>query len=138
MKKIIFISCGGSKLDHSSRARDLYVGTLFKKSMAYAKTLNPDEIYILSAKHGLLELDDIIEPYDMALNNMKKLARLKWADRVLSQLSGRTDIRNSEFIFFAGKKYRENLTAHLRHYSVPMERKPIGKQLKWLKCKIDV
>ena len=35
-----------------------------KKNLAHAKKLNPDAIYILSAKHYLLPLDKVIEPYD--------------------------------------------------------------------------
>lgn len=51
-------------------AKDMYVSDLFKKSLEYARRLNPAKIYILSAKYGLLELDDMIEPYEITLNEM--------------------------------------------------------------------
>ena len=53
MKKIVLISCGKDKCNQRAKARDMYKGSLFKKSLRYAQKLNPDQIFILSAKHGL-------------------------------------------------------------------------------------
>jgi len=49
MKKIVLISCVSKKLHHKSKAQDLYVSSLFLKNLQYAKSLNPDKIFILSA-----------------------------------------------------------------------------------------
>ncbi len=133
MKKVVLLSCGKSKLNHASPASALYVGDLFKKSLAYAESLRPDAIFILSAKHGLLELDQVIEPYEMTLNKMKKEDRLKWSQGVLSRLFQTTDFRDSEYVFLTGAKYRENLVPHLHRVSVPMEGMSFGQQLGWLK-----
>ena len=42
----------------------MYISPLFQKMMAYAERLNPKGIFILSAKYGLLNPNDIIEPYE--------------------------------------------------------------------------
>lgn len=115
----------------------MYRGSLFKKSLRYAQKLNPDKIFILSAKHGLLELDTEIEPYDMTLNNMNTHERRQWADQVLGSLRAHSDIDNDDFIFLAGRKYREFLICHIRHSSVPMKGLKIGEQLKWLNEQIN-
>jgi cytoplasmic iron level regulating protein YaaA (DUF328/UPF0246 family) len=39
--------------------------------MTYAERLNPKAIFILSAKYGLLNPNDIIEPYEQTLKMMK-------------------------------------------------------------------
>ena len=39
-------------------------------NLKFAKSLNPDNIFILSAKYGLIDLDEEIEPYDKTLNLM--------------------------------------------------------------------
>lgn len=52
-KKIGLISCVSKKLNCKTKAKDLYTSPLFKYSLAYARKLNPDKIYILSAKYGL-------------------------------------------------------------------------------------
>jgi hypothetical protein len=43
----------------------MYISPLFRKMMAYAKTLSPKRIFILSAKYRLLTPDDLIDPYQV-------------------------------------------------------------------------
>lgn len=43
---IVFLSCTKSKNKGEYKAKDLYSSPLFKKSYQYAKSLNPDNIYI--------------------------------------------------------------------------------------------
>ena len=61
MAKVVLISCVSKKLLHKSMAQDLYVSPLFQKNLQYAKSLNSDKIFILSAKYGLLKLNEEIE-----------------------------------------------------------------------------
>lgn len=132
MKKIILISCVSKKLEHKAKSKDLYISPLFVKNLQYAETLNPDQIYILSAKYGLLHLNDVVESYDVTLNNMSTLQIREWAEGVLNQLRLVTDLNYDEFIFLAGNNYRKYLLPHLKHYNLPMEGLSIGKQLQWL------
>ena len=128
-KKIVLISCVSKKLSRKSKARDLYISTLFKKNLQYAIMLHPDQIFILSAKYGLVGLDDEIEPYDLTLNTMSAQENREWAKRVLSQLSEKADLTDDRFIFLAGAKYRKYLVPHMTHVEVPMEGLRIGEQL---------
>ncbi|PCH92471.1 MAG: hypothetical protein COB84_10610 [Rhodobacteraceae bacterium] len=132
MSEIYLLSCVKSKLSYSCPAQDMYVSALFKKMLKYAQSKNPDYIFILSAKYGLLGLSDIIEPYEKTLNKMGKHDREEWAEAVLEQLKDKTDVKNDKFTFLAGQKYRENLIPSITHYSLPMEGMPFGQQLKWL------
>ncbi len=132
MRTVVLISCVSQKLDYKSKAKNLYISTLFKKNMAYAEKLQPTKIYILSAKYGLLELDDEIEPYDLTLNTMGVKQKKIWAENVLGQLQKVEDIKNTNFIFLAGANYRKNLVGHMPHYDVPMAGLKIGKQLQFL------
>lgn len=136
MAKIVLISCVSKKRNHKSSAQDLYVSPLFRKNLQYAKTLNPDDIFILSAEYGLLRLDEEIEPYDKTLNKMRSNEIKEWANSVLNQLKKSTDVDNDEFIFLAGNNYRKFLLQHIRNYKIPMLGLGIGKQLKWLTEKI--
>ena len=73
MARIVFLSCTKSKLDKSSQAQDLYSASpMFKKTLEYGKSLKPDKMYILSAKHHLTPLTKILEPYDLTLKEMGK------------------------------------------------------------------
>ena len=136
MAKVVLISCVSKKLHHKSKAQDLYVSPLFQKNLKYAKTLNPDKIFILSAKYGLLKLNKEIEPYDETLNKMRSNEIKEWANSVLNQMRKSTDIENDEFIFLAGNNYRKFLLPHLIHYKIPMLGLSIGKQLQCLSKRI--
>lgn len=132
MRKIILISCVSQKLPYKASARHLYVSPLFKKNLAYAQSLDPDSIYVLSAKYGLVDLDQEIEPYDLTLNNMTAYQIKIWAAHVLIQLSKKADLGQDHFIFLAGQKYRKYLLPKLHSYEIPLEGLPIGKQLQFL------
>jgi hypothetical protein len=136
MAKIILISCVSKKLKHKSKAQDLYVSPLFQKNLRYAKSLSPDNILILSAEYGLIDLDREIEPYDKTLNRMSSHEIKEWADSVLSQLQKVSDLNKDEFVFLAGNNYRKFLLPHIKDYKIPMLGLGIGKQLKWLTEKI--
>lgn len=133
MKKIVLISCVSLKLPHKARVEDLYTSTLFKLNLKYAKKLKPDAIFILSAKHGLLDLAVEIAPYDVTLNEMHTAERKVWAKAVLEQLGKRTNLQSDHFIFLAGQNYRKYVAPSLASFEVPLEGLPIGKQLQKLK-----
>jgi cytoplasmic iron level regulating protein YaaA (DUF328/UPF0246 family) len=92
MQKIVLISCVSKKRDQICRARDLYISPLFKKNLQYAQKLTPDKIFILSAKYGLVGLDDEIEPYDLTLNTMSSREIKRWATGVLRVLAQKADL----------------------------------------------
>lgn len=110
---------------------------LFSKAYSYA-VKNYDFVAILSAKYGLLFLDDKIEPYELTLNNMDASQRKKWAEKVFSQMECRLGLEEFDRVFFhAGKKYREELIPRLENIGVkcetPLKHLGIGKQKAWYK-----
>jgi len=67
-KLIIIITCGSTKALTKSRAEKMYVGGHFKNCLKWAKSSTITEnIFILSAKYGLLKLDEMIAPYDLKM-----------------------------------------------------------------------
>lgn len=70
------IPCGGAKVDHAAPARDLYTGTMFRHTLDKAiecaaldeaAGLGPARVLVLSGKYGLVELDEVLEPYDLQM-----------------------------------------------------------------------
>lgn len=137
MYKIVLISCVSKKQSVTSRADEMYISSLFKLNLQLAKKLRPDYIFILSAKYGLITLEDIIEPYDLTLNKMSKIDRINWAKKVLNELQQQTNLQKDHFIILAGNRYREYLIQHFNSYEVPMEGLKIGQQLQFLKGQIE-
>jgi hypothetical protein len=70
MEKLVIIPCGGAKLTEPAPAADIYIGSMFADTLRTARTMTSDEnIRILSAKHGLRKLDEIVEPYDVKMGS---------------------------------------------------------------------
>ena len=142
MKEIVLISCVSKKLDGTHEAYKLYSpSVLFKAHWNYAiKKLkkNPKkEIFIISAKYGLLSPFKKIPKYDVTLKTMSKKDKVKWAEMVVSQLKEKFNIEETTFIILAGKDYYEELIKLLPHYKlIPEDPLPIGKRVQWFQREI--
>src|SRR6056297_348792 len=135
-RTIILISCSSRKSIKPAPATKLYQGTLFKASMAWAEQQRPDAIYILSARHHLVEPDQVLEQYDLTLNAMPTAELRQWSDTVLEQLRSIADIQRDRFIILAGDKYRRFLTPHLHNVELPLESMRIGEQVQFLQQQV--
>ena len=120
MKTIVLISCSSEKESTATTAEQLYTSSLFKKSLARAKKLNPDAIYILSGKHHLLPLDKVIEPYNQRVSR-KKDENEAWGAKVIEQLKKVTDLQNDKFIIYAGKDYVTPIKSSLKNVILPFD-----------------
>jgi len=132
--RIVLIPCSKTKACESTIARDMYKGTLFKKSLAYAEKLNPDSIFILSDKYGLIPLDKCIEPYDKDIRKFSSKEKKEWGERVIEQMrSAGLDLEKDTFIVFAGEDYCEPLSSAIKDICRPLKGLRQGEQLRKLK-----
>ncbi len=148
MKRIVLISCVSKKKSTKSKAKDLYVSPLFKTSLAYAYSLKPDEIFVLSALHHLLDLEAEIEPYNITLSNIPKsikkdglivlssAEKIEWGKKVVAMLSERTDLQRDHFIILAGREYIKPILPYLLNIDDRLRGMSIGKRLSYLKSQI--
>lgn len=128
MLTIGLVGCGKGKLERAARARDLYTGALFRKASAYCSA-NYAVWFILSAKHGILEPNEVIDPYDLSLKDMPLAARQTWAHRVLKQIDER-GLSEGKFYIHAGERYSEHPEPSLNSERL-LRGLSIGKQLAW-------
>ena len=134
MSVVGLVACGAGKRAEPAEARILYTSPLFTKSMEYVEK-RCNKWYILSAKHGLLNPDQVIAPYEKSLNTKSRAEREGWAAKVWRDLE-KWLVPDDEVIMLAGKKYREFLAPRINNHGcqikVPMEGLGIGRQLQWL------
>lgn len=83
---IVLIGCGRHKKKSPTLARDLYTSARFKTSKTIAKNIEAN-FFVLSAKHGLLEPDQLVEPYDVDISALNEDEKNQWADSVLKSIS---------------------------------------------------
>lgn len=133
---IIFLSCVKSKAATKCEAQKMYTSDLFKKSLEYAKSLKPNKIYILSAKYGVLELDEIISPYEQTLNAMTEKERKIWAYKVVKQCEIKGVDFTEKAIFLCGNNYRKYVMQKFKSASAPLSELGIGRQLQFYKNNI--
>lgn len=126
---VVLIACCAKKKDGRCKAEELYQGALFKKSLAYARKINADKIYILSAKNHLVDLDEECDPYNLTLNDMPAKERKIWAEEVLKQMKEKGINFSEETMFLCGQRYRENLIKNFPNVQTPLEHLKIGEQL---------
>ena len=62
------IPCGSAKTDHPTEARNLYTSTNFQAQLECAER-HCDFVFILSAKHGLVNPDSMVAPYDVKMGD---------------------------------------------------------------------
>ncbi len=136
MRHIFLISCSKKKGARRAPAEQLYTNPLFKLSLRYARSQNPDAIYILSAKHGLVPLDEQLVPYDNTLHSLHSEQRTVWGNRVAEQLSLVSDIASDSFTILAGELYMQPLRAHIHHINLPLKGLGLGKRLAYLKAHV--
>ena len=138
MAKVVLLSCTKSKLDHPTSAKELYSASpMFRKTLEYGVSLNPDKMYILSAKHNLVPLDKKLAPYDKTLKDMPAEEKAKWGEDVAKQMKAAgLNLEKDKFIFLTGSEYMKPLLKYIKHYETPMAGKRMGERLQWLNNQI--
>ena len=133
--KIYLVSCVKTKIQTGQhQAKNLYISTWFKYARQYAET-HADQWFILSAKHCLVEPDQLIENYEETLNTKRKTERLEWAKAVFYQIQKHVTHADT-VVFLAGVNYREFLAPRLERLGcrieIPMKSLRQGQQTSWL------
>lgn len=131
----VFISCVSEKDTKRCKAKDLYISPLFQKAYAYAQSLNPTNIYILSAKYYVVDLDEVISPYDVTLKDMNADEKRDWVDNVLKVMDKKGISRDEKTVFLAGHAYLDYLVEHFTNYTIPYQDaglEGIGYIMEWL------
>lgn len=133
----IFLSCTKEKANKPCKAKDMYMpSSLFAKSYEYAKSMNPDKMYILSAKHHLLPLSREIAPYNQTLNDAGVEERKEWAGEVYKQMKKVGIDFNAKTYFFCGENYIEYLKEYFPNSKSMYAGKGIGEIMHWLDNKL--
>lgn len=143
--KIVLISCAAKKAKlrqgEKIAAKDLYTSPMFKMAWEYATKLKPDRIYILSAKHGLVNPQQKLEHYNQTLNDASTAERRRWAEDVLKSLQREgVNLNKDQVTILAGNSYSQYIVPHIKNCSLPYKENGctgMGYILKFLKNEIS-
>lgn len=128
---LVIIPCGKAKAAAPEPAAALYTGGYFRACLAYARTLTDDDhIRILSGKHGLLRLTDVVAPYEQRIDKPGAVP----ADVVLAQAIVRGLRGCRPVTALTGKAYGRVVRRVWPHAVFPLDGVPngMGGRLAWL------
>jgi hypothetical protein len=83
--RVGLVGCVKSKQPRAAPARELYRSPLFRGRRAWVER-TCDRWFVLSAKHGLVEPDRLLAPYDETLTDLPLAARRVWSGQVVLAL----------------------------------------------------
>jgi len=83
--RVGLVGCVKTKRSQATVARDLYDSYLFRGRRSYVES-SCGRWWILSAKHGLVDPDAVLAPYEQELTTASAAERRRWSGRVLEQL----------------------------------------------------
>lgn len=105
---VVIVPCGGAKLTEPAPAGDLYVGSYHRATRRAAAAIAADtgaRVLILSALHGLLELDRVVAPYDLRMGQADSVTPARVAEQAVALgVDGAVTV-------LAGRAYADVVTA---------------------------
>lgn len=130
----MLVGCVAKKQTGGAPAKDLYRSTLWRGRRRYAEATGLPW-FILSALHGLVEPDQHLAPYNVALSDLTAADRRAWGARVVVDLAERVPLSGAVLEVHAGSAYRNAIQEPLRregaHMTVPLQGLKLGQQLAW-------
>jgi hypothetical protein len=105
--RIGLVGCSKSKRTEPAAARDLYDPSALFRGVRCLVERTCERWFVLSAKHGLVRPEQVLEPYDETLTRASRAARRRWAEWVLGQLEAELGADLSGYVFeaHAGSAY---------------------------------
>lgn len=136
---VALIGCSATKLQRPAPARELYRGNLFKLSVAYAERRRiPWQV--LSAKWGVVDPDQELEPYDLDFSRLTYAEREDWRKRVGEHLAAAYPV-GTTFVWLCGALYLGALSFVPRpgeyKHEEPLQGMQIGERMRSLKKQLS-
>lgn len=135
---IALVGCSGPKLKEPAPARQLYTSQLFKSALALAEQRH-DVVYVISAKHELVALDQVVAPYDLTMSDIAKEWRAIWGVRVWGSIQNRHQNLDRQIFIYAGKDYARPIRRagfHRATFHEPLVGLRVGERLSWLRSQL--
>jgi|SRR5579871_1141842 len=128
---VTLVGCGRQKSVRPAQARRLYTGGLFRLAAAWAER-HARRWFILSAKHGLVEPDQFLAPYDAYLPALSPSERAALNKGVADRLRALVPPTET-IVLLAGAEYAAFAPLVPHQVVQPLKGLPLGKRMAWLR-----
>jgi hypothetical protein len=105
---VIILACSATKLPHAAPAVDLYQGVMYSTFRANVKREARPHVVILSALHGFIPGDQVIEPYEQRLTPERANEMM---DKLDDFMRGNIPAGSRKVLLAGGAEYRRVMRA---------------------------
>ncbi len=134
MRNVYLLTCSRRKTENVAIAKDLYTSPSFIAARKIAEKEGAIW-YIISAKHGLIDPEKKIKPYDLSLRSLSEIEKDKWTSNIVNSIIKNLDT-NDKITFLGDDLYFNHLSEKLRlagfNVTSPLFGKTIDEKLHWL------
>lgn len=145
--KLAILGCSSSKQDYSCMAEEMYSKYIFKRiQLGFLKTAY-NNVLILSGKYGLVQLTEIIDPYELSFSYRKRVDKVrkyatpeykvKWGEEVASELESYSKIYSQIDLHISNPYYepiKHFCESHPNIYKVSQQINPGENKKRYLKA----
>lgn len=121
MKKIVLLAKSEKTKEYPTTAKNMYWEShIFRVLYKYAQII-ADEVYILSPRYGVLDVNEIVGGEDEQLEEWSKMRRQKWGHHILIELAKKVNLQNDRFEILTEEIYYESIIKGMNYYRLPLE-----------------
>jgi hypothetical protein len=117
---VVLIGSSGVTASGPVRVADLFQSAGFARAREHA-VHSRLPWFVLSAKHGLLEPDDVVAPYDFQLGDASTVYRSAWGEWVAAQLGERVQLSGATVEVHGGVDFAQPLRQPLARRGAALE-----------------
>jgi hypothetical protein len=99
---VVVVPCGAAKRPRRTTAGDMYTGGYHRACRRYAVRFGADRILVLSARHGLLDLDEPIDPYELRMGQPGSVTTA-----AIRRQAERLAVASADVVLLGGRAYVE-------------------------------
>jgi hypothetical protein len=110
--RVVLVGSSGEMAGSPEPARELFTSDGFARARAHAVG-SGFPWFVLSAKHGLLDPDDVVGPFDLLFGDQPAGYRAAWAEWVVVQLADRVRLDGATVEVHGGVDFAQALKAPL-------------------------
>ncbi len=120
VSRVVLIGSSGETAAAPVPVADLFLSAGFAHAREHA-VCSGRPWFVLSAKHGLLEPDDVVAPYDLELGDASTAYRSAWGEWVAAQLGERVQLLGATVEVYGGVGFAQPLRQPLARRGAALE-----------------